>query len=119
MATGSTNFEIDYSTNKSTRNWIEQFNLGCVSEYELSLIGSMFLAGAWIGSFILPRLADIKGRKPVFLLGLVLYVITVLGLLFATNKNVMYGLLVLGGVSETGRYYVAYVYANEILPSRL
>jgi len=79
----------------------------------------MFLAGAWLGSFILPRLADIKGRKPMFLIGLVLYIITVVGLLVATNKYVMYGLLVLGGVSETGRYYVAYVYANEVLPQRL
>ena len=113
------NFKVDYSTNKSVRNWIEQYDIGCVSKFELGLIGSMFLLGAWIGSFILPRLADVKGRKPMFLIGLVLYIISVLGLLFSTNKYVMYVLLVLAGVSETGRYYVAYVYANEILPSRL
>lgn len=37
----------------------------------------------------------------------------------STNKNMMYFLLFLGGVSETGRYYVAYVYAVEIMPKRL
>jgi len=113
-----TRYKIDYSTNISVRNWIQQYDLGCISDFEKGLIGSCFLAGAWIGSFILPRLADIKGRKPMFMVGLVLYIITVVGLIFATNRYVMYLLLVLGGVSETGRYYVAYVYANEILPSK-
>lgn len=55
----------------------------------------------------------------MFLLGLVLYTCTVIGLLFATNLTVLYALLVMGGISETGRYYVAYVYAIEIMPKRL
>jgi MFS family permease len=85
----------------------------------LSLIGSSFFAGTFLGSFILPRLADVYGRKPIFMVGLIMYILTVQGLLFSTNKNVMYALLFLGGVSETGRYYVAYVYAVEIAPKRL
>jgi MFS family permease len=68
---------------------------------------------------VLPRVADIKGRKPMFLLGLVFYVATVAGMLIATNKWVLYGLVILGGISETGRYYVAYVYVVEIFPKRL
>jgi MFS family permease len=82
------------------------------------MIGSSFFLGTFVGSFILPRLADIYGRKPMFLIGLVLYVITVQGLMHSTNKNMMYLLLFLGGISETGRYYVAYVYAVEIAPKR-
>ena len=31
----------------------------------------------------------------------------------------MYFFLIIGGISETGRYYVAYVYAIEIMPKRL
>lgn len=31
----------------------------------------------------------------------------------------LYSMLILGGVSETGRYYVAYVYAVEIFPTKL
>lgn len=84
-----------------------------------SMIGSCFLAGCFFGSFVLPRQADIVGRKPMFQIGLLLYIICVTGLIFATNKWVMYALLVLGGISETGRYYVAYVYAIEIIPKRL
>jgi MFS family permease len=83
------------------------------------MIGSSFFIGCFVGSFILPRIADIKGRKPMFLLGLFLYIICVLGLLFSTSKPLMYMFLVVGGISETGRYYVAYVYAIEIMPKRL
>ena len=55
----------------------------------------------------------------MFLLGLVFYIATVTGMLVATNKWVLYGLVILGGISETGRYYVAYVYVVEIYPKRL
>ena len=64
----------------------------------------------------MPRLADVYGRKPLFLVGLILYILSVLGLLFSTNMYLMYTFVVLGGISETGRYYVAYVYAIEIFP---
>lgn len=34
----------------------------------------------------------------------------------SSNKYHLYLLLLLGGIAETGRYYVAYVYAVEIFP---
>jgi MFS family permease len=81
-------------------------------------LGSSFFIGAFIGSFILPRLADIKGRKPMFLLGLAIYVFVVLASLFNTSLYLAYVILFFGGISETGRYYVAYVYAVEMMPDR-
>jgi hypothetical protein len=51
----------------------------------------------------------------MFITGLVLYIATVVGLIIATQLNHLYALLVLGGISETGRYYVAYIYAVEIM----
>jgi MFS family permease len=83
------------------------------------LIGSSFILGTFLGSFILPRLADIYGRKIIFVIGLVLYIVTVFGLINNSNKYVLYSLLVLGGISETGRYYIAYIYTIEIFPKRL
>jgi len=44
---------------------------------------------------------------------------TVAGLLLSTSKRVLFVLMVTGGVSEVARYYVAYVYAVEILPKRM
>lgn len=82
----------------------------------MSLIGSMFFGGTFVGSFILPRMADIYGRKPLFLLGLALYICVVIALFFANSLGMLYALMFLGGISETGRYYVAYVYCVEMMP---
>lgn len=76
----------------------------------------MFFVGTFFGSFILPRAADIYGRKPLFLIGLALYIFDVIMLYFASSLWQLYLLMFLGGVSETGRYYVAYVYCVEMMP---
>ena len=85
----------------------------------MSLIGSLFFVGTFLGSFVLPRAADIYGRKPLFLIGLSLYIFVVICLYFVGSLAWLYVLLFLGGVSETGRYYVAYVYAIEMMPKRV
>lgn len=109
----------DFVNGYGIHSWIEQYDLLCQSSIAIGMIGSCFFIGCFVGSFILPRIADILGRKPMFIVGLVLYIITVIGLLSSTSKTLLYGFLVLGGISETGRYYVAYVYAIEIMPKRL
>ena len=109
---------MDYTSRKSIRNWITQYGLECASDFELSMVGSSFFIGCFFGSFVLPRQADVIGRKPMFVLGLVLYIISLVGLLVSTNQYMLYALMALAGISETGRYYVAYVYAVEILPKR-
>ena len=93
-------------------------NLYCTEDFEMSLIGSMFLVGAFVGSFILPRAADIYGRKPLFLTGLGIYILDVIALYFCNNLYLLYFLLFAGGISETGRYYVAYVYVVEMMPKK-
>jgi SP family galactose:H+ symporter-like MFS transporter len=93
-------------------------DLYCVSQTAIGFIGSSFIGGCWVGSFILPRAADIIGRKPMFLTGLVIFVAVVVSSLFTTSINVAYFLLFMGGISETGRYYVAYVYLIEFVPAK-
>lgn len=111
-------YEVDYTSEHSLHNWVEQLSMTCATELEKSFIGSCFFIGAFIGSFILPRGADVVGRKPMFLAGLILYFIVVTALIFNTNIGLAYFLMILGGVSETGRYYVAYVYVVEMMPSK-
>ena len=88
----------------------------CESDYFISLLGMLYLAGCFIGSIFLPRLSDIYGRKPIFIFGLILYIIVVFFLLILTNKYLLLMLMVFGGISESAKYYVGYVYAIEILP---
>ena len=85
----------------------------------MSLVGSLFFTGTFLGSFLLPRLADIYGRKPLFLIGLGLYICVAFALIFVKNLGTLYFLMFMGGISETGRYYVAYVYAVEMMPKRV
>jgi MFS family permease len=92
--------------------------LTCENSIKIGYIGSSFFVGTFIGSFILPRAADIVGRKPMFILGLIIYIFALIGLKFANNYNELLGLLVLSGIGEAGRYYVAYVYVIEIFPNK-
>lgn len=86
----------------------------------MSFIGSSFFLGTLVGSFLLPRAADIYGRKPVYLIGLLLYIIVIFGLIISEmTLHSLYTLLFLGGISEAGRYYVAYVYIVEMMPKKV
>lgn len=91
-------------------------NLYCVSEFNIGLFGTFFLTGTFVGSFIFPRLGDVKGRKPIFLVGLVLYIATIVAALFTTNMYFAYAILFVSGVSDTAKFFVGYVYAVELMP---
>ena len=112
-------FKPDPDAIDTLTNWVGQVDLYCTGSFEMSVIGSMFFVGTFSGSFILPRMADIYGRKPLFLAGLSLYIVVVIAIYFAKSISMLYFLLFLGGISETGRYYVAYVYAIEFMPQKV
>jgi len=110
-------YRVNWDDNRSLHNWMEQYDLTCASSDTIGRIGSSFFVGTFLGSFILPRGADIVGRKPMFILGLVIYIGVTVGLMFASTLFQLMALLLMSGVGECGRYYVAYVYAIEIFPA--
>ena len=112
-------YKPDPSSIDDLNNWVGQIGLYCTESFEMSVIGSMFFVGTFSGSFVLHRLADIYGRKPLFLIGLSLYIVVIIALYFVKSLYMLYFLLFLGGISETGRYYVAYVYAIEFMPQKV
>ena len=91
----------------------------CASDQFIATIGSLFFVGALVGSLFLPRMADIIGRKPIFVIGLVLHILTMMGILYSSNRYFLLAFIFFAGISEVGRYYVAYVYGVEVLPKRL
>ena len=109
-------YKADPAAIDTLTNWVSELNLYCTKSISMSLIGSLFFTGTFIGSFLLPRLADIYGRKPLFLVGLSLYICVVIALFFTKSLSTLYFLMFMGGISETGRYYVAYVYTVEMMP---
>ena len=111
-------FEPDKQAEGYLNNWVEQVNLYCIGTTESGFIGSSFFIGTFSGSFVLPRASDVYGRKPLFLIGLVIYFFVVTAGYFVTNLYMLYFIIFMGGISETGRYYVAYVYAMEMMPEK-
>ena len=47
-------------------NWVEKLDLVCESDARIGLIGSSFFIGLFCGLFIIPKSADVYGRKAVF-----------------------------------------------------
>ncbi|CDW80647.1 organic cation [Stylonychia lemnae] len=111
------NWRVDYTKEESLNNWVQQLDLHCIGDNELGFIGSSFFIGAFIGSIIIPRLADIYGRKKPYMFGLILYALTSLIYPFSTSLYLNYFLIFLGGISEAGRYYVGFVYLQELMPT--
>lgn len=68
--------EVDfYSINwdESKRNFITDFDEYCSPQYLLDLQGTIYFVGIILGSLVSMRLADIYGRKPIIIIGLILY----------------------------------------------
>jgi MFS family permease len=82
----------------------------------IGLIGALFLMGIVVGCSTLTRLGDKWGRRPIYLLGLVMHMFFMVGILFTTSKLLAYGLLFIFGMSITARYYVGYTYNLEMQP---
>lgn len=57
---------VDWSNPESIKNYITDFHLECITKVELGLMGTVLFIGYTISCLILPRLADIKGRRFVF-----------------------------------------------------
>lgn len=109
-------FKPDPEAIDTLNNWVSEYDLYCTDKFNMSMIASSFFLGTFIGSFFLPRAADIYGRKPLFLVGMGLYIAMILGLLFTQSLQYIYFMLFVGGLCETGRYYIAYVYVIEMMP---
>ncbi|TNV79939.1 hypothetical protein FGO68_gene6 [Halteria grandinella] len=119
MCTNTNAWRVDWTKQESLNNWVQQLDLYCTEDYKIGLFGSMFFAGAFIGSFILPRLADMLGRRPVYLGGLCLYAATAVCYPFSTSLTFNYILVFLGGISESARYYVGFVFLQELMPKSM
>ena len=58
---------VDWQADISLHNWAEKLDLACKSHGAVGFIGSTYIIGIIISVLILPRLADLYGRKWVIL----------------------------------------------------
>eukprot|EP00347_Sterkiella_histriomuscorum_P019689 403340662 len=108
--------EIDWTSPRSLHNWIEKLDIECVESYRIGLLGSMYFAGWTISCLIVPRLADLYGRKwPIICCSCISFVL-ILGLILSNNLNLSIALFFFLGMCQTGKISTVYVMMLELIP---
>lgn len=82
----------------------------------MGAIGSLFFFSSFISVMIFPRMADIYGRKYIFIFGLYLHTIILVCFLFIKTLSYVYLLVFIYGIAEGAKDYIAYIYLMEFMP---
>lgn len=78
---------------------------------------SLYFVGYVISLFIVPRLADIHGRKFIITTSVLFKAAILQGIFLTNNVPLAYTLFFLYGLTCAGSYVVAYIYLMEVLPN--
>ena len=92
-------FRVDWSKATSLHNWVEELDLYCVSNFKISLFGSLFFLGFFISSLFVSRFADVYGRKPFFVWSGVLQLIAYSIAIFVVDLSARYAMLFFLGLA--------------------
>jgi MFS family permease len=111
-------YRVDFDYFTSLHNWVEDLDLTCTPKSEIGLIGSMFFAGWAVSATFLPRLADLFGRKKVYLYSMICHGIFYSGIILSHNIKLTTALQFFMGMASVGRASVGFLYTLELLPQK-
>jgi len=109
---------VDWSSQFSLQNWVQQLDLECVSHTYVSLIASLCFLGWCTSLLFLPSLADRVGRKWIVLVGQGVQLLTFPVLLQSQSLYLTLVTMFVFGLCTTARCSIAFVYWMELLPQR-
>ena len=92
---------------------MQQLDLICAKEVEIGALGSSFFFGWMISALIIPRYADIYGRKNVVFATSSTSILVSLGLIFSRSLIFTCFVLFVLGLLVSGNFGVSYVYNIE------
>lgn len=101
-------------------NWVspDKYELLCVEKWKIGLMGSMFFIGVISTLLIIPPISDkCSGRKPVFIGGILVYIIAYIGIIFSHNLYEFYVFQFLNGASFASKVVVGLTYIAEFIPT--
>ena len=78
----------------------------------------MIFIGVVFGALSMLRWADVIGRKPILVLGLVFEVVSWWCIVFVESRNARYALLFLFGIGASPRFALSYLMCLEMIPIR-
>ena len=109
-------YEPNWELKDSYHNWIERMNLTCASPGKIGFIASSVYLGWFITLMIVPRIADVYGRKNIVIIGSLLTWIVFPVLVAARNYHILIGCLFTMGLLSTIRIQVGIIYMLENMP---
>ena len=109
--------DFDYSHPESYHNYIERLGLACAEKSKIGFMGSVFFKGWALSSLFVNRLADILGRKKVFLTSMAFQVPAMLTIILSQNYNLSVAAFFLLGLCAAGRVSVGFLLMIEIMPT--
>lgn len=86
---------------------------------DVGLAGSLYIAGAVIGALVFGRLADVWGRKKLFIATLAIYMVATLATGFATEAWFFIVCRFATGLGIGGEYAAINSAIDELMPARL
>ena len=99
-------------------NWVEQYDLLCEPKWRIGLIGSFFWIGVLVTMIPVTWIADKYGRKLVVMISYVIFMIAVIGIMLASDINMLYFLLFVCGATLAGRVVVSINYVIEFITEK-
>ncbi|TNV80510.1 hypothetical protein FGO68_gene767 [Halteria grandinella] len=109
-------YRIDWNDHTSLYNWVETLDLTCTPKEQIGLIGSMLFAGWAFAAVWLPRLADVFGRRTVYLYSMIGHFVFFGAIILSHSRVLTTVLMFLLGMSSVGRATVGYLYMMELSP---
>jgi len=109
-------YRVSYSCKTCLHNWVEKLSLTCVPKWKVGLLGSSLWMGWVLSLLFLPRIADIYGRRWIYLLGMWLLMPILFAMLFTRSLNAMIAIIFMQGFLSTVRVSIGYVYMLEFIP---
>mmetsp|Transcript_16487 Transcript_16487/g.27995 ORF Transcript_16487/g.27995 Transcript_16487/m.27995 type:complete len:250 (+) Transcript_16487:334-1083(+) len=114
-------YEVVEESQITLDNWIKKYDLICAKPIIISSFSMSYFVGFAVGSIFVPTLGDIYGRKKVFLINMLIAEATMIAIPFlpgGTEKQIipLIALLLILGISNTGRVGTGFAYMCEIAP---
>ena len=87
-----------------------------MNDTEIGAAGSVYLSGAVTGALFFGYLASKLGRKMLFSITLIIYIISIVATSAAINKYMFYGCRFATGLAVGGEYSAIFAAIDELLP---
>ncbi|KDO15783.1 hypothetical protein SPRG_18680, partial [Saprolegnia parasitica CBS 223.65] len=88
-----------------------------LSGHQIGLLGSAAFAGSFVGAIAFGMLADVYGRKPMFMLTMLIFMVSMVICGAATSYGLLLACRFVGGIGLGGELPVASTLVQELAPA--